>query len=202
MEGVEAEVKDRAGDREPVDHEVALGQVPATWPDDEGRCSVVEAVLLALRARERDLPLDRVDEVLLALDHVPPGGRVRVLEVGHEHGRAGVERVDDHLPVGRTGDLDLAHPEVMRDLFDPPLAVFPDVRHVLEEVERAAVAQPFGDLRPVLEQAVSLRFDLVVEPGEEREGVRGEDVRESLVGRRLDVDRGRLHRCVSSHSRA
>jgi len=44
----------------------------------------------------------------LTLDDVLPQRRVRVLEVGHEDARAGVERIDDHLPVDGTGDLDAA----------------------------------------------------------------------------------------------
>ena len=73
------------------------------------RASVADLVvqlvdLLALL--EPDRPVDRLGEVPLPVDHVLPGRRVRVLEVGHEDLRARVERVDHHLPVGRAGDLD------------------------------------------------------------------------------------------------
>jgi DNA-binding transcriptional LysR family regulator len=37
-----------------------------------------------------------------------PSRAERVLEVGHEHLRAGVQRVDDHLALDRAGDLDAA----------------------------------------------------------------------------------------------
>ena len=56
------------------------------------------------------MPLDRVAQVELALDHVVPGRRVGVLEVGHEPVGARVQRVDDHLAVGRPGDL---HPALL-----------------------------------------------------------------------------------------
>ena len=42
----------------------------------------------------------------LPADDVRPGRRQRVLEVGHEHPGARVERVDHHLRLGRAGDLD------------------------------------------------------------------------------------------------
>ena len=73
---------------------------------------------------ERDRPLDRVRQVLLAVDDVRPRGRVRVLEVGHVDPRARVERVDHHLPVaGRPGDLDAAVLEVRRNRLDTPVAL-------------------------------------------------------------------------------
>ena len=43
-----------------------------------------------------------------------PGRGVGVLEVGHEDVRAGVQGVDDHLPVGRAGDLDAPVEQVRR----------------------------------------------------------------------------------------
>ncbi len=48
----------------------------------------------------------RVHAARLPGDHVGPGRRQRVLEVGHEDPRARVERVDHHLGLGGTGDLD------------------------------------------------------------------------------------------------
>ncbi len=47
-------------------------------------------------------------------DDVGPGRRERVLEVGHEDARAGVERVDRHLGLGRPGDLAAAVVQVGR----------------------------------------------------------------------------------------
>src|SRR5262245_33343334 len=69
----------------------------------------------------------------MTLDVVRPGRRVRVLEVGHEHLRARVERVDDHLAIDRPGDLDAAILEVRRNRSDAPVAAA-HVRGVGEEV--------------------------------------------------------------------
>src|SRR5262249_140063 len=65
----------------------------------------VERVAL-LRRLERHRAPDALREVPLPLDDVRPGRRARVLEVAHEDLRARVERVDQHLAVGRAGDLD------------------------------------------------------------------------------------------------
>ena len=120
VEHVQAEVEQAAGDRLAVDEQMALREVPAARADEQRRRIVVQAVALAVVLLERDRPFQRVDQVLLALDHVRPGRRVRVLEVGHEHARARVERVDHHLAVGRPGDLDAAVLQVGRRLRDPP----------------------------------------------------------------------------------
>ena len=61
-------------------------------------------------------------QVGLALDHVGEHRRGGVLEIGHEHLRAGIERVDDHLAVDRAGDLDPAVEEVGGDRRDLPVA--------------------------------------------------------------------------------
>ena len=49
-----------------------------------------------------------------------PRRRVRVLEVGHEHVGAGIERVDDHLPIDGPGDFDAAVLKIRRNGADAP----------------------------------------------------------------------------------
>ncbi|MBA3357904.1 MAG: hypothetical protein H0U20_00450, partial [Thermoleophilaceae bacterium] len=67
---------------------------------------LIEAVLPALLLGvERKRSPDGIHQVRLAADHVGPGGRVGVLEVGHEAGGPGVQGVDHHLGAGGTGDL-------------------------------------------------------------------------------------------------
>ena len=121
-EEVEAEVEQAGRDRRPVDLEVPLLEVPAARAHEQRRDLVVQRVLL-LAGIERDRPLEGVGEIHLAFDAVLPGRRVRVLEVGHEHLGAGVERVDHHLPVDRAGDLDAAVLDLRRHGRDPPVAL-------------------------------------------------------------------------------
>ena len=108
VEEVQPEVEDAAGHRLAVDLHVLLRQVPAARTHEQRGQLVLQRVGLALRRDEIDAAADRVAQVDVALDVVVPARRVRVLEVGHEHLRARVERVDDHLAIDRPGDLDAA----------------------------------------------------------------------------------------------
>jgi hypothetical protein len=100
-----AEIEQRAGHRLAVHQQVLLVQVPAARAHQQGGDLVVELVLLALGADESDRAAHRVAHVELAFDLVAPGRRVGVLEVGHVHAGAGVERVDTILrSVGRRRD--------------------------------------------------------------------------------------------------
>ena len=81
---------------------------------------LAEFVVLALGAGVGDGAVHRVAQIDLAFHDVLPGGRVGILEVGHEDVGAGVQRVDDHLAVGRPGDLDAPVAKVGRRLGDLP----------------------------------------------------------------------------------
>ena len=98
-------------------------QVPAARPDEQRRDLVLQAVLLGPGV-QRDGAIDRIDQVRLAFDTVPPGRRVGILEVGHEHPGAGVQSVDHHLPVDRPGDLDPPVDEIGRCRRNAPVRVF------------------------------------------------------------------------------
>ncbi len=149
-----------------VDLEVLLVEVPAARPDDECRGPLRELVRLALGAGEVDLPLDRVDEVLLALDEIAPGRRVRVLEVGHVDGGPRVQRVDHHLAIGRAGDLDLADLQIVRHVRHAPVGGA--LRGGLgREREARARAQCPPALLPRSQQLAPRRLDLTMETREE-----------------------------------
>ena len=121
MEEVEAEVEQAAGHRLAIHQHMLLDQVPAARADEQHGHFVAQRVFLAVGAGIADRAPDRVAQVELPADHVGPGRRVGVLEVGHEHTGAGVQRVDDHLPIGRPGDLDAAVLEIGRDGRDLPV---------------------------------------------------------------------------------
>ena len=157
-----------------------LLEVPAARAHEQRRDLVVQAVLL-LTGVERDRPLERVREVDLALDAVLPGGRVRVLEVGHEHLRARVERVDHHLPVDRPRDLDPAVLDLVRHGLDPPVALA-DVVRLRQEVGQLAVAQALGALLAFGEQLATPRAEPPLQLGEELDRVVGEDVVRACAG--------------------
>ena len=79
-----------------------------------------EPVRLALGGVEREAAAHGGVDRRLAADHVRPRRRQRILEVRHERPGARVERVDDHLRLGRAGDLDPAVEQVRRRLGDAP----------------------------------------------------------------------------------
>src|SRR5581483_11670635 len=83
-----------------------LRQVPAARTHQQRRGLVVERVGFSFGALVADGATDGVAQIDLPVDQVGPGRRVRVLEVGHEHVGAAVQRVDEHLAVDRAGDLD------------------------------------------------------------------------------------------------
>src|SRR5262245_11308648 len=100
-----------------------LDQMPAAWSYEQRRRLLVESVLFAIWIREADRAADGVVEVDLTLDAVFPCGGIGVLEIGHEDTRAGIERVDDHLAVHRTGNLDAAVLQIRWDRRDSPRAL-------------------------------------------------------------------------------
>ena len=135
VEEVQAEVEQRARDGLAVDQQVAFGQVPAARAHQQRRRILAQLVVAAVGAVVGDRALDRVAQVDVALDHVAPGRGVGVLEVGHEAVGARVQRVDDHLALGRAGDLDPALLQIGRSRGDLPVALA-DLGGVLEEVQR------------------------------------------------------------------
>src|SRR5258708_17826522 len=110
-------------------------EVPAAWPYQQGGRTIDELVVPAVGGVVGDGRVDGVDQVEVALHLVAPGGAVRVLEVGHETAGPRVERVDDHLPVGRPGDLDPAVRVVVAGWRDLPVGVA-DVCGVGQEAGR------------------------------------------------------------------
>src|SRR5207249_3275070 len=74
---VEAEVEQARRDRLAIDPQVRLVEMPAARPHEQGRDLGLQRVLL-LAGVQRDGAVDRVDQVRLSLDAVPPGRRVRI----------------------------------------------------------------------------------------------------------------------------
>ena len=99
----------------PFDGHVVFGQMPAARADHQHRGIVADRIMLAaVRVGVVEPAEPVIAQVHLALDQLVPHRRGRVLEIGHERLRAAVERVDQHLGVGRAGDLDAAVQQVAR----------------------------------------------------------------------------------------
>ena len=114
IDKVNTEVEEGCGDGPVASTPVALYHVKAARTHEEDGGVVIELVALALRRGIGDVAAVGVVEVLLAFDDVGPGGRGGIFKVGHEDLGAGVEGVDDHLAVGRSGNLHAAVFELFR----------------------------------------------------------------------------------------
>ena len=112
---VQAEVDERARHLLAIDEQVLLEEVPAARAHEQHRDLRIRRYCLPSGVLNPIVRVDRVAQVDLAVDDVVPGRRERVLAVRHEHFRARVQRIDDHLAIGRTGDLDAPILQVRRD---------------------------------------------------------------------------------------
>ncbi|CAH1668847.1 hypothetical protein CHELA40_13198 [Chelatococcus asaccharovorans] len=170
VEDIEAEIEQRAGYRRAVDRHMLLQEMPAARTDDQRRRLVRELVRLAGgRIGEIDAALPAVPQIDLALDHIGPGRRGCILEIRHEHLRPAVERVDDHLAIDRTGDLDPAIEEVARDGRDLPVTLA-DVPGLGQEVGRLPGVKGLLPLRSQREEAATRCIKAAMQIGQETQG--------------------------------
>ena len=125
VEEVEREIENAAGHRLAVDLDMRFFKVPAARADDQRRGLLNDIVALAVGLiGEADGLVPVVHHVDLAADHVVPGGRGGVFEIGHVGLRTGIERVDDHLAVvDRAGDFRAAVEQILRDRRNLPVAL-------------------------------------------------------------------------------
>ena len=132
--------------------------------------------LAARRISEVDTTFPPVLEVGLALDHVGEHGRGGVLEIRHEHLGAGIQRVDDHLAVDGSGDLDPPVEEVGGDRGDRPVAVANSLG-LRQEMRQLAGVEQFLPRRSPREQLTAAAVETTVQVGEESERLGRKDFR-------------------------
>src|SRR3990167_9749865 len=196
---VEREIEDRTRGRPAVDEQVLLVEVPAARPHHQHRDLVVELVSLAVLL-ECDRAARRVAQVRLPLEYVGPRRAVGVLESGHEGRGAAVERVDHHLAVGGTGDLDAAVEQVFRLRRDPPLGLAHLLR-LWKEIGKLPGVELLLARGPAREQLLAARTELALKFRNEGERLRGQDLRifarqASRKGHALRERTGHVHRSI------
>jgi hypothetical protein len=155
---------------------VLLDQMPSARPHEQRGDAVAQPVRPSVRRLVGDRPAHGRLHVGLTLHDVLPQRRVRVLEVGHEDARAGVERVDDHLAVDGAGDLDAAILQVVGRGRDRPVTLA-DRTGVGKKVRPRPGAQRVLAPSPGLQQLAPARLEATREVGDERERVGREDAR-------------------------
>ena len=162
----------------------------AAWADQQRGGRVVQAVALAALL-QADGAAHRVHEVHLAVNAVGPGGAVGVLEVRHEHARAAVERIDDHLAVHRPGDLHAAVLQVGGQGADLPVSGA-NVGRVPQEVGEFPGVQAGLTLLARLQQLVAARAEPGVQFFQKGQGTGGQDAAGVRVRLMLDSVSGGL----------
>src|SRR5262245_4485851 len=136
--------------------------MPTPASDKQGGGSFSELILLSFRAGKINSTRDCIPQVDLALKVVIPGGRVRILEISHEDIGAGVERVDDHLPLDRPGDLHPAVLQIVRDRRDSPIALA-NLFCLGEKVRETAFGNLLLPRHSLYQQLLSAAFELLRE---------------------------------------
>jgi len=189
---VETEVEDAAGNRLAVDLHVLFRQVPAARTHEQRGDLGPKRVRLALRRDEVDAAADGVAQIDVALDVVVPARRVGVLEVGHEHLRARVERVDDHLAVDRTGDLHAPVRDVGADAGAGPVAFAHGPRSG-QEIRQFADVELGLPVRAPRQQLLAPPAKGALQLRHKGQGLRRQDLREFRRDATGDLDAGTVN---------
>ena len=182
----QAKVDQCAGNRVAVYGDVPFRQVPAARAYHQSRRVGADAVELALWGVEFQRAVDRVAQIDLAIQLIGKAGRGGILEVGHEHLRAGVQRVDDHLALDRAGDFHTAVLQSRGNGGHGPVA-FADLPRIWPEVRQDARVVTGLTFTSSFQQLPAPRFGKTVQARQKGKGVGGKDV---LVagGVRINVD--------------
>ena len=188
VEHIERKIEEPARYALPIDSHMLFIEVPATRAHDERRHLVVEVIRLAVLL-QRDGAPDRIDQIDLPFDLVRPFWRVRIFEVGHVAVRTRVQRVDHHLAIGRTGDLNATALKSRRDRRNLPVA-FADRFGFRQKVRTFTGVEALGALDPRGEQGTTPRLKLPMQADNQLERRGSQDLRIFGLDRTRD-----LHAC-------
>ena len=153
-----------------------LAQVPAAWSEHDRRASSHRVGSFALRAGVLHRAVDGVAQVDLALDHVLPRGGVGILVVREPHLGARVHRVDGHLAVRRSGDLDATVVESGARTRDAPRRVRPDRGRLAQEAEIGAAVDARRTFDAVAKAVRAIAGESAMQSGQEVQRLVGKDV--------------------------
>ncbi len=159
---------------------------PARANDEHGGI-VAHAVAFAGRGiieGERAAPA--IDEVGLAVDQRIERRRGGILEIGHEHARARIERIDDHLGVGRAGDFDAAVGKVGGRGRDAPVGGA-NSGSFGEEIGHFAGIEPRLAQDAQREQHAARAIEATMKRGEEAQGLLAQHLPRPGMARRRNV---------------
>jgi hypothetical protein len=192
VEEVQPEVHEGSCQGLAIDQQVLLRHVQATGAHHDGgqirQGGGVELVFLALVRGEVDAAGEHIHQVQLPVDDVGPGRRVCVLHVGQPDLGSGVQGVDGHLLLHRTGDLHAAVLEARSGRCHLPGSVVADVLGLRQERGVLAVGDLGASTVPAGHELTTAGFEVLVQRAQEIQGLRGEHLLLPADARRGDGD--------------
>src|SRR5947207_1818407 len=123
VQEIHREIEEAGGSELAVYFEMFLAQMPTAGTDKKCGNGFVERIFFAFRAGEINGAADSIANVNLSIKRSVPGWRMGILEICHIAVCAGVEGVDDHFAIDRSGDFDTAVLQISGDGLDPPIAL-------------------------------------------------------------------------------
>src|SRR5439155_19457515 len=96
-------VEEAAGNQLTVNAKMLFREMPAARANQQRRNTFVQPVALAFGAAVLDCPAHRIAHINLSFKRSLPRWSVCSLEIRHVTSRAGVERIDHHLAIHRSG---------------------------------------------------------------------------------------------------
>mmetsp|Transcript_34337 Transcript_34337/g.79416 ORF Transcript_34337/g.79416 Transcript_34337/m.79416 type:complete len:267 (+) Transcript_34337:1066-1866(+) len=174
---IQSKIKQGTGSYAAVHSDMTFLQMPPPRPHHQHRQFSVRPRRIDLPVgpiRIRDRSAHRIPQISLSLRQIAPGGRAGIFKIGHVSPCAGIEPVDDHLSIGRTGDLHPTVGEVGGGRGAGPGRVRADVQG-FRRIRRETSAVKFESAGgPSEEEGEPTVVEFVAEVADEAEGVGGE----------------------------
>ncbi len=132
--------------------------------------------MFAFRCRVGERPVQGVLEIQLPIDDVRPGRGQGILQVCQPYIGSGVQRIDGHLAVHRTGDFNPAIREPRRHGRDLPCGILADVAGFRKESGIASTRDEGPLFSAAGKQLLPAGFGVLVERANEVERLTGQDL--------------------------
>src|SRR3954452_17810004 len=165
---------------------------PSRTNQESGRLGV-QRIAFPIRSPIFDLSPDRIAQINLALDQISPCRCVGVLEVRHIDAGARIQRVDQHLALGRARDFHAPVLQVTRNGCDGPFRVA-YLTGFFEEIWKRAALDLLLALRSRAKQFLPLRLETCSQPRDEPASFRCQYLRERCRNLGLNLHSAELCR--------
>ena len=163
MKYIKPEIEQTARHRFAIHRHMRFRQMPTARADQQCRWLRRNRVgFSGFLVGEIQRPRPAVPHIELAFDHIRPGRRGGILEIGHKHFCARIQRIDDHLAVNRAGDLNPAIQQIGRNRRNRPIA-FADMLGLGKEIGQFAGIKALLAHHARLEQCLACRIETLMQ---------------------------------------